>query len=197
MKIRAFLAVIAGLAGMMAGPAQAQFSDPMALQRCIWSCLSNSPGAHSPQYHQCVNQYCNTQQRAPLAPVAPAKPWGHGLASDGISHFAGQTSTAGGNVGFYYFCKPRSESYIALFGAYAQPGPLRLVIGARSHTVYFNRARGELTATIPAQGPVISDLSRGQWLSVRDPSGRSIMEVSLQGASTALYAATSSCFSNF
>lgn len=193
-KTSAILALVAGVWG---GMLQAQMADPMALQRCIWSCLSNSPGAHSPQYHQCVNQYCNAQQRAPLAPVAPAEPWKHGLASDNVSHFAGQTATAGGNVGFYYFCKPRSESYLALFGVFQQPGPLRLTIGSRSHTVYFNRARGQLTASVPAQGPLISDLSRGQWLSVRTASGRSVMEVPLQGASTALYSATASCFSNF
>ncbi|MCW8087200.1 hypothetical protein [Sabulicella glaciei] len=33
--------------------------DPMAEQRCVWSCLAQSRGANDPRYHACVERMCS------------------------------------------------------------------------------------------------------------------------------------------
>ena len=43
-------------AAALAAPASAQ--DPMALQRCVWSCLSSFGPNTNPAYHQCVAENC-------------------------------------------------------------------------------------------------------------------------------------------
>jgi hypothetical protein len=79
------------LAVLSAAPAAAQIEDPMMedpmmeQQRCVWSCLANSPGNDSPEYNACVKQYCEEigaepapQEIAPpdttLAPQTSARP---------------------------------------------------------------------------------------------------------------------------
>lgn len=39
--------------------AESDQEDPMAEQRCVWSCLANSRGATDPAYNQCVNTNCS------------------------------------------------------------------------------------------------------------------------------------------
>lgn len=39
-------------------PVMGQEADPMAQQRCVWSCLANSPGAESAEYSACVARLC-------------------------------------------------------------------------------------------------------------------------------------------
>lgn len=43
---------------LAAPPVLAQEVDPMAEQRCVWSCLANSPGAESDEYAACVARLC-------------------------------------------------------------------------------------------------------------------------------------------
>jgi len=38
--------------------------DPMAVQRCVWSCLANSKGADDPAYERCVKQNCEAEKSA-------------------------------------------------------------------------------------------------------------------------------------
>ena len=38
--------------------------DPMAVQRCVWSCLANSKGADDPAYERCVKEYCEAEKAA-------------------------------------------------------------------------------------------------------------------------------------
>lgn len=62
----------------IAAPAVAQDESPeMEQQRCVWSCLANSPGNDSPEYNACVKQYCEDigAEVAPADPApAPAEP---------------------------------------------------------------------------------------------------------------------------
>ncbi|MBL4927603.1 hypothetical protein [Fuscibacter oryzae] len=62
----------------IAAPVAAQDESPeMEQQRCVWSCLANSPGNDSPEYNACVKQYCEDigAEVAPAEPVpAPAEP---------------------------------------------------------------------------------------------------------------------------
>ncbi|MEZ5754439.1 MAG: hypothetical protein R3D90_06645 [Paracoccaceae bacterium] len=34
----------------------------MALQRCVWACLANSPGAASAEYNACVAEFCSEEE---------------------------------------------------------------------------------------------------------------------------------------
>lgn len=52
---------------LAASAAGAQGDDGMEQQRCVWSCLANSPGAASAEYNACVAQLCEV-----LAPMSPA-----------------------------------------------------------------------------------------------------------------------------
>lgn len=47
-------------------------------QRCVWSCLYNSPGADSTEYRACVRQYCENIGAVDAAPLAAPQ---DGLAS--------------------------------------------------------------------------------------------------------------------
>lgn len=56
----------------LAAPVAAQDESPeMEQQRCVWSCLANSPGNDSPEYNACVKQYCE-DIGAEVAPADPA-----------------------------------------------------------------------------------------------------------------------------
>lgn len=56
----------------LAAPVAAQDESPeMEQQRCVWSCLANSPGNDSPEYNVCVKQYCE-DIGAEVAPADPA-----------------------------------------------------------------------------------------------------------------------------
>lgn len=53
------LRLILWLTPLLAAPAvMAEEVDPMAEQRCVWSCLANSPGAESDEYAACVARLC-------------------------------------------------------------------------------------------------------------------------------------------
>ncbi|MEZ5913792.1 MAG: hypothetical protein R3D84_17510 [Paracoccaceae bacterium] len=72
-------------------PAAAQdMADPMALQRCIWQCLSNSPGAESAEYSACVAEHCDEGGAPPqaMAPAADAPRWSQGATADGLGRYA-------------------------------------------------------------------------------------------------------------
>lgn len=53
-----------------ASPAYTQ-EDPMQVQRCIWSCLSDSKGADDPAYHRCVARHC-AEETVPQSDAATA-----------------------------------------------------------------------------------------------------------------------------
>jgi hypothetical protein len=56
-----------------AGSVAAQV-DPMEEQRCVWSCLANSPGAESREYSDCVAQICTAIGQGSAAEAAPSAP---------------------------------------------------------------------------------------------------------------------------
>lgn len=166
--------------------------DPMALQRCIWSCLADSPGADSLQYDQCVISRCNSiaeQQPAPRLPDFQTD-WQIGLASNGVHHYAGTQAEQG--YAFNYFCTP-AESYFVL-DLPIESGQYRLLIGSVEYLVPFDRKRGALTVDIPPGSAFMQALQGGRWLTVQDMSRRHLIRFSLQGAGQAIGNATAQCF---
>lgn len=184
---------LALLACLAAQTAQAQSGDPMDLQRCIWRCLADSPGAQSPRYHQCVERLCVTQPAPQYTAPATASRWKSGVAADGITRFAGVDVAQEGGPGFYYMCDRQGQSYVMLFRHHGPPGLLRFRIGAQNFTVPFDRTRGELTMNVIPGGQFLNALSYGQNAWISDMQGRHVMNVNLQGATAAMQGAIAAC----
>lgn len=65
------MVIVASLLVFSAGTTLAQSEREMQLQRCVWSCLSQSSGNTDPAYHACVAERCaGTDRAAALAPPA-------------------------------------------------------------------------------------------------------------------------------
>ena len=164
--------------------------DPMVLQRCIWSCLANSPGASSPQYNLCVEERCVESQQQP-ASAAPSD-WHAGIASDGLHRFA--TTPAEQGYAFTYFCSP-GQSYFVLDSLPNPAGQYRLIIGTIEYLVPFDRVRGALSVNIPPASPFMDGVRRGgDWLTVQTMQRGHVIRFSLRGADTAIGDAIEACF---
>lgn len=174
----------------MVGAAQ---GDPMALQRCVWSCLANSPGAESLQYNQCVETRCVAPPQQQSAPSLPnfRSDWQVGLASNGVHHYAGTQAEQG--YAFNYFCTP-AESYFVLADLPIEAGQYRLLIGSVEYLVPFDRKRGALTVDIPPGSAFMQAMQGGGWLTVQDMNRRHVIRFSLAGARNALNTAVGRCF---
>ncbi|GGH25524.1 hypothetical protein SAMN05444007_103223 [Cribrihabitans marinus] len=170
----------------LAGPALAQSADPMELQRCIWRCLADSPGAQSPQYHACVSRMCTAppQQQSP-AP-APGGAWTGGVASDGVTRFAGIAEPAGSGRGFYFMCDGRGDGYLMLYALDRREGRYQLRIDGRSFPTVFHRARQQLTVDLRPGAPLLDILAGGTWIEIVDPDGMLALSLSLAEAGPAL-----------
>ncbi len=190
-----FLGCLLALLGT--GSALAQ-GDPMEMQRCIWRCLANSAGASDPAYHQCVARVCSTIGAAQVQPQAPQVPnaqsWVSGVATDGVTRFAGILAREGAAQGLYYMCTFRGQSYLALFGFEGPGGPLQIQIDSVAYAVNFHRNRGELTFDIPSGSPFLESLPRGQRLRVVNTAGSLLLDVPLAGAWAALNRTKQICF---
>ena len=167
--------------------ALAQDDDPMAVQRCVWACLANSPGAASAQYDQCVRARCMEQPAVPSA-----TDWRAGLTSNGSHHFAGIDAEQG--YEFYYFCNA-AERYFALVGLPVSAGEHRLVIGNVAYQVPFDRRRGDLTVDLPATSVVGLAMRAGGMMDVQSLNGQHVIRFSLRGATRALQRTASACAS--
>ncbi|MEM6939212.1 MAG: hypothetical protein AAF943_03275 [Pseudomonadota bacterium] len=167
-----------------AWPAMAQ-QDAMALQRCIWSCLSNSPGAHSYQYEQCVARHCAPQ----AAPIQSA--WWSGIASDGVHRFAMTQAEQG--IAFTYFCVP-GQSYFVLADVAVPPAQYRFLIGAIDYVITLDTTRGPLSVSIPHDHRFMQAVRRGgEWLSISTMQGQPVIRFSLRGADQHIGQAVSGC----
>lgn len=175
----------------LGAPVKAQQGDPMALQRCIWACLANSPGAASAAYHQCVNARCAGPQVA--APSGSAPSWQAGLASDGRSWTAGVADQGNDGRGIYYVCNRARESYLMLHGFHGRAGLYQLGIGGRLHPVLFDRRRGTLSVDLPANASLLGSLAAGNTISITDPDGRYQAALSLAGSRAAIGRALAEC----
>jgi hypothetical protein len=185
-----FLGAVA--ASLFATGAFAQNSDPMALQRCIWSCLARSPGAASLEYNLCVERFCATETALSGIPSSGV-PWDFGIASDGITRFAGLQLPGGQGEGVYFMCSPRSLPYLMLFAFDRPEGAYRLNIDGREFVLPFDRSRGQLTVSLRPNAQILDILAQGSWLSVTDPQGYTAASLSLSGAARAIATAQIQC----
>lgn len=165
--------------------------DPMDVQRCVWSCLANSPGASSPEYEQCVQRHCTGFSQPAPGPVR--SDWQGGVASDGVHRYA--TTPAEQGYALTYFCS-KTQSFFTLDHLPVPPGQYRLIVGNVEFLVPFDMARGVLSVNIPPVSPFMDGLRQGgDWLTVQNMQRGHVIRFSLRGADAAIGQAIEACFS--
>ncbi|MEW9920773.1 hypothetical protein AB2B41_14250 [Marimonas sp. MJW-29] len=177
-----------GLAGTVAAQ-----EDPMEVQRCVWSCLANSPGVQSHEYHQCVERFCVAPRgEADQSPLPVQSDWGSGVATDGRHQFAGTQAEQG--YGLYYFCFA-GQSFLTLSELPLPPGQYRMLIGTTEYIVPFDMTRGALSVNVPPVSPFMAALrTGGEWATLRSMAGEHLIRFSLRGADAHIGRAVSACF---
>ncbi|PKP73310.1 MAG: hypothetical protein CVT84_14190 [Alphaproteobacteria bacterium HGW-Alphaproteobacteria-6] len=194
------LAVGLAAAGSMSGlPAAAQEDPEMEMQRCVWRCLADSPGAASAQYNACVQRLCVAQpapvqpvpvQPAPMQPVAPV--WSGGATADGLGSYAATSDRASSST-LYLICAPGRERYLMLVGSGGPSTMLDVVIDGAAHALWFTEQGGSYYATLPEGSPVIAALMRGRMVEIVNPAGYRAGTFSLAGAAGPISAALARC----
>lgn len=177
---------------VLGGAVHAQEGPAWDLQRCIWSCLANSPGATSFEYNQCVANYC-TEEEAPSSVMPQMAVWSVGRASDGQTMFAGAQVPGGAGEGIYFMCHPAQAPYLLLHGFDRPPGMYRLAIDGRSYNIPFDMSRGQLTVTLQPGAQLTRLMGQGQWLTLFGPGGGQAARLSLSGAAGAMAQAQAQC----
>lgn len=151
---------------------------------CAWGCLPGDIGPQTP----CYGAEC-----PPDAPTVPNAPWSRGVAADGRTHYAGIDAGDGTGRGLFYMCGVGGESYLMLYALERPQGVYELRIGEHSVMLPFDRARRQLTVSLPANAEVLGRLAQGDWVRVLDPEGVDVMALGLRGSRAALDGVRQSC----
>lgn len=201
MRMRTMRAAGLAVAWLMTGlPVAAQEDPEMEMQRCVWRCLADSPGAASAQYNACVQRLCVAQpapaQPVPVQPVAPAQSaapvWSGGTTADGLGSYAATSDRASSST-LYLICAPGRERYLMLVGSAGPSTMLDVVIDGIAHSLWFAEQGGGHYATLPAGSPVVAALMRGRMVEIVNPAGYRAGTFSLAGAAGPISAALARC----
>ncbi|TLP46954.1 hypothetical protein FDK21_08040 [Cohaesibacter sp. CAU 1516] len=179
----------------------------MALQRCIWSCLANSPGATSPKYHACVERNCNETQEQPAEPIQRGQRghWSiYKLSIDEPPYYDGyaaNTESRNGKLALSYVCGKGGDRYISMAGRridrlaldWADPKPVTFSFdGHPPLTLEMGEYEGALiTDMLSRDALLISLLQSANRLNVR--FARQFETFSLKGSSWAMKIALDYC----
>lgn len=170
--------------------------DPMELQRCIWRCLADSPGAASAQYQQCVAAQCGEEPAAPVASPsfagAGSAPWGVGVTGDGLGHYAGQVAPESGNL-FYYTCDASGQQNLILSGPEGPSAVLTLEVDGQRFGLWFEQTSGGYTARLEPGSPVPGLLGAARRFELRNDAGGSLGAFAMVGAGAAIGGARAAC----
>lgn len=189
-----FIALAAAAqAGPVAAQADVEDSPEMEMQRCVWSCLANSPGADSAEYNACVARLCDDGAAEPAPQTNQPSGWTVGVTSDGRGHYAGvadpQVQTQ-----LFYMCDAAGQSLLKFQGISGEGIVAVLTIDGVPQSVPFLSDGTSLYALAPVDGPLFAALLRGRSLSLRDgPQGPGVGDYSLTGSSQAIARARSGC----
>jgi hypothetical protein len=175
-----------GLAAVALGapPVLAQDDDPMELQRCIWRCLADSPGAASPEYNACVERQCTAE--------SPAPAWTTGVTADGAGRFAGTTDPETDSE-FHFVCWPVGQSYLMLTGPEGPDAVLPVTVAGQTYAVPFTSYGGYHMAAIPVDSPIIAGIWQGGTLVVGGDTNPPLGTFGLDGAPLAIHTAWQGC----
>lgn len=174
----------------------AQEGPEWEMQRCIWRCLSASPGAASREYEQCVANSCmqystegaETGDMPDAIGQGASGPWFASGTGDGQGNLAGVVDPYTG-AAFYVICGLDGRRNLALFGPEGPAATLTLGIDGQAFARPFVPYAGGYYAAVPADAPEISALRSGRSLIVRNADGGALFEAGLAGAGAALTAA--------
>ncbi|WP_137112563.1 hypothetical protein [Rhodobacter sp. SY28-1] len=181
------------------GVALAQDDDAMEVQRCVWRCLADSPGAESAEYQQCVAARCNdpvaTPAPQPVAPpVVPAgPPWGSGATQDGQGFFAGQYAAETDNF-LYYTCDASGTQNLLLTGQVEGPAAVISVdIDGQVLGLWFDVSAGGYTSRLDPGSPLPGLIALARRVELRNGAGWSLGQFGMAGAQEAISAARAAC----
>jgi hypothetical protein len=170
--------------------------DYMEVQRCIWRCLHDSPGAESQEYRQCVAAQCNDPIAAaplPRAPTVAGPPWSQGVTQDGRGFFAGQVAPETGNL-LYYTCDLSGTQNLLLTGVVEGPSAvLTLDIDGQVQGLWFEATPGGFTARLDQGSPVPGLIAGARQVDLRNEAGWSLGLFGMAGAGAAIRAARAAC----
>lgn len=176
--------LLAGLS--VATPAHAQMNGE-ELQRCIWRCLADSPGAGSSQYNSCVARSCSGQ--TPSAPSPARATWTVSGAATG-----GQmASVTVGRSTFSYVCQAGKPALLAISGL---PGPssgVILSVDGREFRPPFAGRDGVHYTSARAGSGLVNALLAGNAVQARNRPGNSVSNFPLGGSGKAIRTAMSRC----
>jgi hypothetical protein len=159
MRFLMIAGLIAGFAGMAAAD-----DDPMAVQRCVWSCLANNGPASNPAYEQCVVTHCGFEGQKKAASVG----WTSGAIDGGVTRFAG-VDTADERYGVYYFCDRAGRSELMIAGVDGPAGAWALVIDGETYAFRFDLRSNGVSTAIARNDGVLSALRRGTTVALSGP----------------------------
>lgn len=183
MRIFGMAGVIVGLAGMVGAQ-----DDPMAVQRCVWSCLANNGPASNPAYEQCVVKHCGFEDSG-----SGSGGWESGSIDGGRTRYAG-VDTTDERYGVYYFCDRAGRSELMIAGVDGPAGAWALVIDGETYAFNFGLRSNGVSTTIARNDGVLSALRRGTTVALSGPGlPDNDTAMALRGSSKALGAALSWC----
>lgn len=168
------------------------YEDPMEVQRCVWRCLADSPGAASQQYAQCVEALCSEGPPEPFVPSAAnqanAPLWFAARTGDGKGNLAGVEDPLTGNS-FYVMCGANGRHNLALFGPEGPDATMVMTIGGQSYQRAFVAYGGGYYARVDAGSAEVMALRAGRDLTIANAAGGVLMQIVLNGSQQAIAAA--------
>lgn len=185
--LRALPALAVALSALVAAPASAQMSDE-ELQRCIWRCLADSPGAASSQYNACVQRLCTGD--APKSAPAARGGWSNRGAATGGGQMASVTV---GLSTLSYVCEQGKPAVLAISGL---PGPskgITLRVDNQSFQPPFTGRDGVHYTAVRPGSALLNALLAGNSVQIRNPGGNSVSNFPLAGSGRAIRTAMSRC----
>jgi hypothetical protein len=200
MMSRRPIAILAIMFGMtLPGIALAE-EDYMEVQRCVWRCLADSPGAESAEYNQCVAAKCNETVAVPAAPgpapsaaLSAVPPWIFGATGDGQGRYAGQVAAETGN-NLYYTCDASGVQNLLLSGEVEGPSAILSVdVDGQVFGLFFEQSPGGYTARLEPGSPVPEMFMRAELVHLRNEAGWSLGRFSMAGADLAIAGARAAC----
>lgn len=169
-----------------AAAAQAIPEDPMEVQRCIWACQANTPGADSAEYHACVAERCNGTPAGD--PALPAPAWTQGAGDTPGWSYAAVTDPDTG-IGLQVICGPGGQRSLWLTGAEGPDATLTLMVGGSPVPRRFLDRGGAAEADPPPDAAEIAALAASAELAVYNEAGHPLLGLRMNGAAAALAAA--------
>ncbi|HET9069819.1 MAG TPA: hypothetical protein VFN28_14335 [Amaricoccus sp.] len=173
-------------------PARAQM-DPEEEQRCVWSCLANSPGAGSAEYNACVARLCMGDaapaeaQSQPAAPAVPRAVWTAG-AGQGGARYAG-VELSGRSLTF--LCQRGGPGLMAVAGLGGDAQAVGVTVDGRAHRLPFVARNGILYTAADPGSPILGALLGGSVAEVATRGGSAAFP--LAGSGAAIRSALKGC----